>query len=97
MGDIKKYIISKKTRSFTIKLGLWELITDRHGYMGPSTTRKKQNQQAIDRICGLQGIKTVQGGYLHFHVGPKSDHIILWVTFTHLVEFGDNPPPLRSP
>ena len=34
MGGIAEYILSKKIRSFTNKLELWEIIIDRHGSMG---------------------------------------------------------------
>ena len=40
MLDINGYILSRKTRSFTSKLGLWELIIDRHRLMGPVNTRE---------------------------------------------------------
>ena len=39
MGDINYYKQSKKIRSFTAKLGIRELIIDKHEMMGPTTTR----------------------------------------------------------
>ena len=39
MGEINKYILSKRIRTFTTKLGLWELITDIYESMGPDSTR----------------------------------------------------------
>ena len=30
MGEINEYVVSKEIRYFATKLGLWELITDRH-------------------------------------------------------------------
>ena len=39
MGDIKEYILSKKIRSFVAKLGIIELITDRHVLMVTATKR----------------------------------------------------------
>ena len=89
MGDIKKYIISKKTRSFTIKLGLWELITGRHISMGPATKKENKKRQAIYGICGSQEIKIAQGRYPPFNLITKSDHRLLWVKLSHPVAFGD--------
>ena len=45
MGDMNEYILSKKIRKFTTKIGLRELITDIHGSMKPGTTRAKKNRQ----------------------------------------------------
>ena len=42
MGDIIEYIISRKIRSFTSKLGLWELIISGYVSMGQATTRGKR-------------------------------------------------------
>ena len=39
MGNINEYILSKEIRNFSTKLGIRELITDRHGSEGPGTTR----------------------------------------------------------
>ena len=52
MGDINKFILSKKISNFATKLGLRELITDRHGSMGPGTTGANKKQQAIEGIWG---------------------------------------------
>ena len=57
MGDINDYILSKKFRNFAKKLGLRELIIDRHGLEVPGTTRANKKQQSIYGIWGLQGIK----------------------------------------
>ena len=38
-----------------------------------------------------------QGGYLPYHSGPKSDHILVCIKIPHLVAFGNKNPPLRSP
>ena len=43
MGDINEYILSQKIWSLISKLGLQELITDRHILMGPATTRSKKS------------------------------------------------------
>ena len=56
MGDTNNYILSKKIRNFSTKLGLRELITDRHGLEGPGTTRANKKQQPIYGIWGSQGI-----------------------------------------
>ena len=50
MGDINKYIQSKKISNFATKLGPRKLITDRHGPEGPGTTGDKKKKQAIDGI-----------------------------------------------
>ena len=71
MGDINKYILSKKTRNFPTKLGLRELITDKHGSMGTGTIRPNKKHKAIYGIWGSQGIKISQGGYLPYHFGIK--------------------------
>ena len=71
MGDINEYILRKKIRNFATTLGLRELITYRHGSMGPGKMRYNKKQQAIDRIWVLKGIKIFQGWYLPFHFGPK--------------------------
>ena len=97
MGDINKFILSKKIRNFATKLGLRELITYRHRSMRPGKTRANNKQQAIDRIWGSQGIKISQEEHLPFHLGPKSDHRLLWIKIPHIVVFGDKNPPLRSP
>ena len=39
-NNLNKYILSKRIRTFTTKLKLWELITDRHESMRPDNTRK---------------------------------------------------------
>ena len=41
MGNINEYILSKRIRNFTAKLGIQELITDRHGYLGLGNTGEK--------------------------------------------------------
>ena len=79
MGDINEYILSKKISNFATKLGLRELITDRHGSLGPGTTRANKKQQAIDWIWVSQGVTISQGGYLPFHFSPKSNHRLLWI------------------
>ena len=46
LGDINEYILSKKMRNFATKLGLRDLITYRHGSMGPGIKRaNKKNRQ----------------------------------------------------
>ena len=50
MGDINKYTISWKIRSFTSKLGLWELIISGYGSMGKSTTRGKKVTSNIQNL-----------------------------------------------
>ena len=42
MGEINEKILSKTIRDFTSKLGLRELITDRHESLGPRNTRGKK-------------------------------------------------------
>ena len=65
--------------------------------MGPGTTIDNKKQQAIDGIWGSQGIKVSQVWYLPFHLGPTSDHRLLWVKIPHLFAFGEKKTPLRSP
>ena len=62
MGDINEYVPRKKSRSFTTKLRIWELIIDRHGLMELATTRADKKHQEIDGIWVSQGITIVQGG-----------------------------------
>ena len=96
MGDINKYVLSKKIRNSATKLGIRELITDRYGSMGSGTTISNKKKQAIYGIWGSKGIKIFQGGYIPFHFGTKSYHRLFWIKITHLVAFGDKNPPLRS-
>ena len=63
MGDINKYILSRKIRPFTFKLIILELITDIHISMVPDTTRSNKKQQEIYGIWGSQGIYISQVGY----------------------------------
>ena len=50
MGDINEYIQSKIIMNFTAKIGLQELIIDKHGSLGTGTTRANKKQQEIDGI-----------------------------------------------
>ena len=73
IGDMNKYILSYKVRTFFTKLGLYRLIINRHGSVGPDTTRTNKKRQAIDGIWGSQGIYIMKGGYLPLYFGEKSD------------------------
>lgn len=97
MGDINDPINSHKIRAFFAKLGMRELITEKHGTSGPATTRSNKSDEAIDGIWGTLGISIIAGGYLPFHFGPKSDHRMLWIKLTHQVAFGGSQPPFRAP
>ena len=38
MRDINEYVFSRKVKIFFSKLGLWELIVNKHISLGPDTT-----------------------------------------------------------
>ena len=93
MGDINEYILRKIIGNFIAKIGLQELITERHGSLVPVTTRENKKEEEIYVIWGSQGITISQGIYLTYHFGTKSDHRLLWIKILHLVAFGEPPPP----
>ena len=60
-----------------------ELIMEKHGKKGTTTTRIKKKQQAIYGIWVTEGINISEGVYLLSNQGPSSDHRPLWVSIHH--------------
>ena len=79
------------------KIGLRELIKEKHSKKGPATTRKKQNHEAFDVIWGTIGLSIKKCGYLPYHLGIKSDHRIIWVKIETSVALGYQLSPRNPP
>ena len=79
MGEFNEYILSHRSRQYFSKLGLREIITDKHGYEGPGSNRSNKKNNAIDGIWGSPGLATTSCGYLTVNYGLKSDHRLILV------------------
>ena len=97
MGDFNEYIISHRCSQYLSKLGIRELITDKHGSEGPCSTRSNKNNNAIDGIWGSPGLATTSCGYLPVNYGLKSDHRLIWVKISLANSLGDKTLPPTTP
>ena len=71
------------------KLGLREIITDKHGEEGPGTTRSNKIKNAIDGILGSTGLYTTSCRYLLVHYTITLNHILIWVKISLSYALGD--------
>ena len=67
MGDLNAHIYSQKVRTYLSKLGLRELIIEKHGTEVPCTTISSKRIQVIDSIWSYQGLTISKVGYLPFN------------------------------
>ena len=74
MGDFNKYIPIQIYYQYFSKIGLRELITEKHGTEGPGYTTSNKNNNAIDGIWGYLGLEMTFGGYIPVDHGLKYYH-----------------------
>ena len=89
MGDFNEYILIHRSSLFFSKLGLRELINDKHGFKGPGTTRYHKKNNAIYGIWGSPGLSTTNYGYLSFQHCLKYDHRLIWIKTSLSTAQGD--------
>ena len=77
MGDLNKYIYYQRVRTFFYKLGLRELIIDKHRSEVLASTTSNNEIHAIDGIWVSPGIDITEVVYLPFHTGVICDHIFI--------------------
>ena len=79
MGNFNDYILSQISCRFFAKLGLRELISEKHGEEGPGTTIPNKRNNNIDGIWWSPGLSTTSCGYLPVHYTITFDHRLIWV------------------
>jgi hypothetical protein len=67
-------------------LGRREVITEFHGDEGPHTYNRLP--EPIDGVFMTHDLYIVQGGYMPFGMGIRSDHICLWLDIRTRVLMG---------
>ena len=96
MGELNDYILIHVSCQYFSKLGLRELITDKHGPEGPGYTRSNKNNNAIYDIWGSPGLVVNSCIYLPVNDGLKSDHRLIWVKISLANALGDNNIPKKK-
>ena len=86
----------KKLESYFSKIGLRELITEKHGKKFPATKTRNKNHKAVDGIWGTIGLSIEKVGYLPYHLGIKSDHCLIWFKIETSVALGYQITPSKS-
>ena len=89
MEDFNYYILSHRSLQYFSKLGLRELITDKHVPEGPGSTRSNKNNNSVDGIWGSPGLVTTSCGYLTVNYGLESHHRLIWVKIYLANTLGD--------
>ena len=79
------------------KIGLRELITEKHGKKGSSTTRRNKNHKVVDGIWGTIGLSIEKLCYLPYRLVIKSDHHLIWVKIPGSVALGSQLSLSKSP
>ena len=97
MGDLNYYSLSHRSRQYLSKIGLVELITDKHGYKGPGSTRSNKNNNAFDGIWGYQGLSIISYGYLPVNYGLIADRRMIWAQISQGNALGDKTLPSNTP
>ena len=86
-GGINEYVLSHILILLFSNLGPGELIIGKHGPTRPDTTRSKIYKKQMNGIWGNKGIAITYGGYLPFHCGSKSNHILLWIKVAQTISW----------
>ena len=89
MGDFNDYILGHRSCQCFSKIGLRELITNKHLSEGPGSTRSNRKKNAIDGIWVSPGLTTTSCGYLRVNYGLKLDYILIWVKISLANAMGD--------
>ena len=79
VGNLNEHINSKKVESYLAKIGLRELVSEKHGKKGPATTTRNRNHKAVDEIWGTICLSIKKGYYILYHLDITSDHHLIWV------------------
>ena len=80
------------------ELTLHEIIINKHGNLGPATSKRNFSSIPIDGIWTTPGIIMEAGGYFKFdEVFINTDHRCLWIDIHFVNAFGHNMPPLFRP
>ena len=87
-GNLNEHINSKKVESYFAKIGLRELISEKHSKKVPATTRKNRNNKVVDGIWRTKGLSIEKGGYLLYHMGIKLDNRLIWFKISTSVALG---------
>ena len=90
MRDFNVYILGHRSHQYFYKIGLRELITNKHGSEGPVSTIPNRNNNAIDGIWGYPGLYNTSCGYLPVNYGFKSYHRLICVKISQANVLGDN-------
>ena len=82
-GELNEHINSKKVESYFVKIGLREIISEKHRKKGPATkttttTTRNRNIKAVERIWGTIGISIDKCVYLPYHLVIMSDYCLIW-------------------
>ena len=96
-GDLNEHTNSKVVESYFAKIGIRELITEKHGKKFPATKTRNKNHKAVDRIWETIGLSIEKGGYLPYNLGIKSDHHIIWVKMVTSIALVYQPYLSKSP
>jgi len=81
-----------------MELTLHEIIINKHGNLGPATSKRNFSSIPIDGIWTTPGIIMEAGGYFKFdEVFINTDHRCLWIDIHFVNAFGHNMPPLFRP
>ena len=97
MGNFNYYIISHRYCQYLSKIGLRELITDKHIPKVPGSTRSNKNNNSIDGIWGYPRLALTYCGYLAVTYGLKSDHRLVWVKISVVNALGYKTLPSKTP
>ena len=96
MGYFNDYILIHRSCKYFSKIGLRELITDKHRTEVPGSTRLNK-QNAIDVLWGSSGIFTTSYRYIPVNYGIKLYHRLIWVKTSLLNALGDKTLPSKTP
>jgi hypothetical protein len=91
-GDLNHDVLSQTVTSFFDKLGMTNLIYDRHdSTLAPSTYFLDEEGRIVDGIWGTQGLVAARCGYLRPEEFP-GNHSLLWLDVSYQSALGYNPP-----
>jgi Reverse transcriptase (RNA-dependent DNA polymerase) len=95
MGDLNEDVRTNSIRLFFQRLGMREIILERHGTDAPNTFQ--DGSLPIDAIFATNTINTTLCGYTEIGWGSKSDHRLIWADLDLTNLLGTDPPLLWHP
>ena len=97
MRAFNDYIIRHRSRQYLSKLGIREIIADKHGPEGLDYTIYNKKNNTTDGIWGFPGLFTTSCGYLPVNYGLKSYHRLIWIKIPLGNALVDNTLPSKTP